>query len=74
MGPTIQSFGTLTVLWSGFAKKSGKNKEEKLKYLKDDYPSTAKRAARNLTFVTILLKMNPCLNCPLLCKRNISMI
>ena len=30
LGLTIPSFGTLTVLWSGFAKKSDKNKEEKL--------------------------------------------
>ncbi|WP_148687582.1 hypothetical protein [Candidatus Nitrosocosmicus hydrocola] len=36
MGLTIPPFGTLTVLWSGFAKKSDKNKEEKLKYLEDN--------------------------------------
>ena len=59
LGLTIPSFGTLTVLWSGFAKKSDKNKEEKLKYLEDNYTSTAKKAAQNLTFMTNLLKMNP---------------
>jgi hypothetical protein len=49
----------LTVLWSGFAKKSDKNKEEKLKYLEGNYTSTAKKAAQNLTFMANLLKMNP---------------
>jgi hypothetical protein len=56
---TILPFGTLTVLWSGFAKKSNKNKEEKLKYLKDNYTSTAKKAAQNLIFTANLLKKNP---------------
>ena len=59
LGLTIPPFGTLTVLWSGFAKKSDKNKEEKLKYLEDNYTSTAKKAAQNLTFMANLLKMNP---------------
>lgn len=44
LGLTIPSFGTLTVLWTGFAKNSDKNKEEKLKYLEDNYTSTAKKA------------------------------
>jgi multimeric flavodoxin WrbA len=59
LGLTIPPFGTLTVLWSGFAKKSDKNKEEKLKYLEGNYTSTAKKAAQNLTFMANLLKMNP---------------
>ena len=33
---------------SGFAKKSDKNKEEKLKYLEDNYTSTAKKACPEL--------------------------
>ncbi|MDN5846976.1 MAG: NAD(P)H-dependent oxidoreductase [Candidatus Nitrosocosmicus sp.] len=41
LGLTIPPFGTLTVLWSGFAKKSDKNKEEKLKYLEDNYRALA---------------------------------
>jgi hypothetical protein len=49
----------LTVLWSGFAKKSDKNIEEKLKYLEDNYTSTSKKAVQNLTFVADLLKNNP---------------
>jgi multimeric flavodoxin WrbA len=59
LGLTIPPFGTLTVLWSGFAKKSDKNKEEKLKYLEDNYASIAKKAAQNLTFMANLLKKNP---------------
>ena len=56
LGLTIPPFGTLTVLWSGFAKKSDKNKEEKLKYLEGNYTSTAKKAAQNLTFMTTYSK------------------
>jgi hypothetical protein len=59
LGLTIPPFGKLTVLWSGFAKKSDKNKEEKLKYLEDNYTSTSKKAVQNLTFVADLLKNNP---------------
>jgi multimeric flavodoxin WrbA len=59
LGLTIPPFGTLTVLWSGFAKKSDKNIEEKLKYLEDNYTSTSKKAVQNLTFVADLLKNNP---------------
>jgi len=59
LGLTIPSFGTLTVLWSGFAKKGRKSKEEKVKYLEDNYISTAKKAAQNLTFMANLLKNNP---------------
>ena len=44
---------------AGFAKNSDKNKEEKLKYLEDNYTSTAKKAVQNLTFMANLLKMNP---------------
>ena len=56
---TISPFGTLTVLWPEFAKNRDKNKEEKLKYLEDNYTSTAKKAAQNLTFMVNLLKTNP---------------
>jgi multimeric flavodoxin WrbA len=59
LGLTIPPFGTLTVLWTGFAKKSDKNKAEKLKYLEDNYTSTAKKAAQNLTFVADQLKKMP---------------
>jgi multimeric flavodoxin WrbA len=59
LGLTIPPFGALTVLWSGFAKKSDKNNEEKLKYLEDNYTSTAKKAAQNLAFMANLLKKNP---------------
>jgi multimeric flavodoxin WrbA len=59
LGLTIPSFGTLTVLWPGFAKNSDKNKEEKLKYLEDNYTSTAKKAAQNLTFIAEQLKEKP---------------
>lgn len=58
LGLTIPPFGTLTVLWSGFAKKSDKNKEEKIKYLEDNYASTAKKAAQNLVFMAEQLKKN----------------
>jgi hypothetical protein len=53
---TIPPFGTLTILWSGFEKKSDKNKEEKLKYLEDNYISTAKKAAQYLTVIVEQLK------------------
>jgi hypothetical protein len=56
LGLTIPPFGTLTVLWSGFSKNSNKTKEEKLKYLEDNYISTAKKATKNLTFMAGLLK------------------
>jgi multimeric flavodoxin WrbA len=59
LGLTFPPFGSLTVLWPGFAKKSNKNKEEIWKYLKDSYTSTAKKAAQNLTFVANILKNNP---------------
>jgi multimeric flavodoxin WrbA len=59
LGLTIPPFGTLTVLWSGFAKKSDKTEAEKLKYLEDNYKPTAKKAAQNLTFMADLLKRNP---------------
>jgi multimeric flavodoxin WrbA len=59
LGLTIPPFGTLTVLWPGFAKKSDKSKEEKLKYLEENYTSTAKKAAQNLSFMANLLKNNP---------------
>jgi multimeric flavodoxin WrbA len=59
LGLTIPPFGTLTVLWPGFAKKSDKTREEKLKYLEDNYISTAKKAAQNLTFVANQLKKTP---------------
>jgi multimeric flavodoxin WrbA len=59
LGLTIPPFGTLTVLWPGFAKNSDKNKEEKLKYLEDNYTSTAEKAVQNLTFMVNLLKTNP---------------
>jgi hypothetical protein len=45
LGLTVPPFGTLTVLWLGFDKKSEKSKEEKLKYLEENYSSTAKKAA-----------------------------
>lgn len=56
LGLTIPPFGTLTVLWPGFAKKSNKTREEKMKYLEDNYISTAKKAAENLTFMANQLK------------------
>jgi multimeric flavodoxin WrbA len=59
LGLTIPPFGTLTVLWSGFAKKSEKSKEEKLKYLEDNYTSTAKKAVQYLAFMARILKNNP---------------
>jgi multimeric flavodoxin WrbA len=59
LGLTIPPFGTLTVLWSGFAKKSEKSTEEKLKYLEDNYTSTAKKAVQYLTFMANVLKNNP---------------
>lgn len=59
LGLTIPPFGTLTVLWSGFAKKSDKSKEEKLKYLEDNYSSIAKQVAHNLTFMANQLKKSP---------------
>jgi multimeric flavodoxin WrbA len=59
LGLNIPSFGTLTVLWPAFAKNSDKNKEEKLKYLEDNYTSTAKKAAQNLTFIAEQLKEKP---------------
>ncbi|WP_196777381.1 flavodoxin family protein [Candidatus Nitrosocosmicus hydrocola] len=59
LGLTIPPFGTLTVLWPGFAKKSDKSEYEKLKYLEDNYASTAKKAAENLVFMANLLKKNP---------------
>lgn len=59
LGLTIPPFGTLTILWPGFAKKSEKSKEEKLKYLEDNYAPTAKKAAQNLTFMADLLRKNP---------------
>lgn len=59
LGFTFPPFGSLTVLWPGFAKKTGKSKDEKLKYLEDNYTSTAKKAAQNLTFMADLLKKNP---------------
>lgn len=58
-GFTLPPFGTLTVLWPGLAKKSDKNKQEILKYFKDNYTSTAKKAAQNLTLMAGLLKENP---------------
>jgi multimeric flavodoxin WrbA len=42
LGLTIPQFETLAVLWPGFAKKSKKSKEEKLRYLEDNYKSTTK--------------------------------
>jgi multimeric flavodoxin WrbA len=62
LGLTIPPFGTLTVLWSGFAKKSDKTHEEKMKYLEDNYTSTAKKAAKNLTFMANQLKKTSFLN------------
>ncbi|MGH9927488.1 MAG: flavodoxin family protein, partial [Nitrososphaeraceae archaeon] len=59
LGFTIPPFGTLTVLWSGLRKESDKSKEEILKYYEDTYSSTAKKAARNLTFMANLLKQKP---------------
>ena len=59
LGLTIPPFGTLTVLWSGFAKKSDNSKEEKLKYIEENYTSTAKKAAQNLIFMADVLKKNP---------------
>lgn len=56
LGLTIPPFGTLTVLWPGFAKKSDKTREDKLKYLEDNYTYTAKKAAQNLTFIANQLK------------------
>jgi len=41
LGLTIPPFATLTVLWLGFAKKSDKSKEEKIRYLEDNYTSAA---------------------------------
>ena len=58
LGLTFPPFGSLTVLWPGFAKKSNKTKEEAWKYLEDTYTSTAKKAAQNLTIVANLLKNN----------------
>ncbi|MDR4489480.1 MAG: hypothetical protein R2685_01065 [Candidatus Nitrosocosmicus sp.] len=51
-------FATLTVLWSGFAKKSNKNKEEILKHLEVNYSSISKKAAQNLILIADL-KKNP---------------
>lgn len=59
LGLTIPPFGTLTVLWSGLAKKSNKSKEEILKYLENNYISTAKKTAKNLAFMANLLKQVP---------------
>ena len=59
LGLNIPSFGTLTVLWPGFAKNSDKNKEEKLKYLEDNYTCTAEKVAQNFTFMVNRLKTNP---------------
>lgn len=59
LGFTFPPFGTLTVLWSGLAKKSDKSKEEILKYFEDSYTTTAKKAAQNLTFMADMLKKNP---------------
>lgn len=59
LGFTFPPFGTLTVLWSGLAKKSDKSKKEISRYFEDNYTSTAKRAAQNLTFMANLLKENP---------------
>lgn len=59
LGLTSPPFGTLTVLWSGFAKKNDKSKEEKLEYLEDNYTSTAKKAAQSLTYMAKLLKKHP---------------
>jgi hypothetical protein len=42
LGFTTPPFGTLTVLWSGLAKKSEKTKEEIWKYFQDTYTTTAK--------------------------------
>ena len=58
LGFTLPPFGTLTVLWSGLRKHTDKSKEEVLKYYKDTYSSTAKKAAQNLAFVANLLKQN----------------
>jgi multimeric flavodoxin WrbA len=59
LGFTTPPFGTLTVLWSGLAKKSEKTKEEIWKYFQDTYTTTAEKAARNLTFMAELLRKNP---------------
>ena len=59
LGLTFPPFGTLTVLWSGLAKKSDKSKEEISRYFEDTYTSTAKKTAQNLTFMANLLKKNP---------------
>lgn len=58
LGLTVPPFGTLTVLWSGLAKKSNKKKEEIWKYFEDNYASNANKAAKNLTFMANLLKNN----------------
>lgn len=58
LGFAFPPFGTLTVLWSGLAKKSDKSKKEISKYFKDNYTTTAKKAAQNLTFMAGLLKRN----------------
>ncbi|TVP40095.1 flavodoxin family protein [Candidatus Nitrosocosmicus arcticus] len=59
LGLTFPPFGTLTVLWSGLAKKSDKSEEEISKYFEDNYTTTAKKAAQNLTFMADLLKRTP---------------
>jgi multimeric flavodoxin WrbA len=37
LGFTLPPFSTLTVLWAGLAKKSGKSKEEIQEYFEDNY-------------------------------------
>jgi multimeric flavodoxin WrbA len=59
LGLTFPPFGSLTVLWPGFAKKSNKSPKEIMKYLEDTYTSTAKKAAQNLTFIANMIKNNP---------------
>jgi multimeric flavodoxin WrbA len=50
LGLTLPPFGTLTVLWSGLAKKSNKSKEEIQKYFEDNYTATAKKSRTKSNF------------------------
>jgi hypothetical protein len=57
LGFTLQAFGTLTILWPGLGKKSDKSTEEIMKSFEENYTTTAKKAAQNLTFVADSLRI-----------------